>query len=296
MSVYNTLHFVLSHPLNHGRRTASLLRVLRWQLGSRLLKGAVAIPFVNQIQLLIEHGMSGATGNIYCGLHEFEEMALVLHCLRPDDLFIDVGANVGSYALLGAAAGAHVIAFEPVPLAYRQLRRNVLANDLSSLIVAHQAALGSSEGEARITVDRDTMNHILTIDLPLEEAVPVQVQTLDSHCRERTPLAVKIDVEGFELEVLKGSKDVLSSTDLKLIIIEMNQSGIQYGVDDVQLREVLSEAGFSRYQYRPFERLFEPAGDEVVVEGNAIYLRDVGFLQSRVSSAPDYRIGNGARI
>ena len=54
MSVYNTLHFVLSHPLNRGRRIASLSRVLRWQVGSRLLRGAVAVPFVNQVQLLVE--------------------------------------------------------------------------------------------------------------------------------------------------------------------------------------------------------------------------------------------------
>ena len=296
MSVFSTLQFVLSHPLNRGRRIASLSRVLRWQIGSRLLPGAVAVPFVNQVQLLVEHGMSGATGNVYCGLHEFEEMALVLHCLRPGDLFVDVGANVGSYALLGGAAGADVIAFEPVPSTYRQLRRNVQANDLSERVTPCQAALGSAEGQARITVGHDTMNHILSGEGAAEEAVLVDIHTLDSHCAERPPLAIKVDVEGFELEVLNGAREVLSGADLKLIVIEMNQSGMQYGVDDAQLREMLAEFGFRRYLYRPFDRRFVEAGDEIVSEGNAIYLRDLEFIAARVAASPDYRIGNGARI
>jgi hypothetical protein len=49
-------------------------------------------------------GMTGATGNLYVGLHEFEEMAFLLHFLRPGDLFADVGANVGSYTILAAVA------------------------------------------------------------------------------------------------------------------------------------------------------------------------------------------------
>ena len=41
-------------------------------------------------------GMTGASGNIYFGLHEFEEMGFLLHFLREEDLFIDIGAYIGS--------------------------------------------------------------------------------------------------------------------------------------------------------------------------------------------------------
>ena len=55
----------------------------------------------------------GATGNLYVGLHEFEEMAFLLHFLRRGDLFADVDANVGSYTILAAVAvGTEAIAFE----------------------------------------------------------------------------------------------------------------------------------------------------------------------------------------
>ncbi|WP_295433058.1 hypothetical protein [uncultured Thiodictyon sp.] len=53
--------------------------------------------------------------DVYCGLHEFEDLAVALRFLQPRDLFIDIGPNVGSYSILGAAAGARCFAIEPIP-------------------------------------------------------------------------------------------------------------------------------------------------------------------------------------
>ncbi len=59
--------------------------------------------------------MTGATGNIYAGLHEFDDMAFFLHLLRPEDMFADVGSNIGSYTILASGVvGAKSVAFEPV--------------------------------------------------------------------------------------------------------------------------------------------------------------------------------------
>jgi hypothetical protein len=60
----------------------------------------VAMPYVNETRLLVKPGMAGATGNVYAGLHEYEDMAFVLHALRPSSRFVDVGANVGTYTVL----------------------------------------------------------------------------------------------------------------------------------------------------------------------------------------------------
>jgi predicted RNA methylase len=70
--------------------------------------------------------MTGATQKIYCSLQEFEDMALLLHVLRPGDLFVDVGANVGSYTILAAGVcGANVISIEPVPSTFTHLADNI---------------------------------------------------------------------------------------------------------------------------------------------------------------------------
>src|SRR5262245_48181443 len=104
MGLQNSLNFVLRHPLSRGRKFANLKRLFAWQIGSRLVPGPVAINFVNATKLLVRPGMTGATGNIYVGLHEFPEMSFVLHFLRPSDLFVDIGANIGSYTVLAAGA------------------------------------------------------------------------------------------------------------------------------------------------------------------------------------------------
>src|SRR5262245_10746432 len=129
MSPIETLSYILKHPFNRGRPLAAVARYIRWQFESRVAAGPLAVAFVDDVKLIVSQGMTGATGNIYCGLHEFEDMGFALHLLRPGDLFVDVGANVGSYSLLAAATGADVIAFEPGE-AFPLLKRNVEANHL----------------------------------------------------------------------------------------------------------------------------------------------------------------------
>ena len=62
------------------------------------------------------------TGNIYCGLAKFADMAFVLHVLRAGDLFVDIGANAGAYTLLASSVtGAKTTCFEPAPATYARL-------------------------------------------------------------------------------------------------------------------------------------------------------------------------------
>ena len=84
MSLYSLLNHVTRHPLNRGGRTRALMRVLHWQFVSRLGAAAIAVPFVNDTRLLMRSGMTGATGNWYCGLHEPHDMGFALHYLRQN--------------------------------------------------------------------------------------------------------------------------------------------------------------------------------------------------------------------
>ena len=139
MQLFRLLAYVWRHPLNAGGRLSAIGRVARWQIGSRLLPGAVALPYVGGTRLFATRGMTGATGNWYCGLHEVAEMAFVLHVLRQSDKFIDVGANVGSYTVLAAGAvGSRAFAVEPIPTTFGFLRRNVELNGLGERVLCMQ--------------------------------------------------------------------------------------------------------------------------------------------------------------
>src|SRR5579863_4327451 len=135
-ALVNLASFIVGHPLTHDRKLQAFGRFARWQVTSRLQR-EVVVPWIEGTHLAVRRGMTGATGNIYCGLHEFEDMAFLLHFLRPDDLFVDIGANIGSYTILASGVRrARTIAFEPDPVTFAALSRNIALNALEPFVIA----------------------------------------------------------------------------------------------------------------------------------------------------------------
>ena len=289
-SFVNLLGYVWRHPLNAGRRVAALWRVARWQIAARLMPGPMAVPFVQGTFLLTARGMTGATGNWYCGLHEVSEMGFVLHLLRPGDHFLDVGANVGSYTVLaGGAVGARVTAVEPVPATFGHLQRNVALNGMNERTRCCQVGLSERAGTLRFSKDLDTVNHVLADgeDLP---AVEVPVTRLDDLVGEDVPILIKMDVEGHERAVLRGAPATLADRRLLAVIMETNGSGGRYGVSDAELLDLMRGHGFAPYGYDPFKRcLVDGTGSS----GNTVFVRDKAAVEARVGSAPVFRLVNG---
>ena len=115
MAIVNTIKVVTSHPLNQDNKLRSVFRFVKWQIESRMASGAVVYDWVNGSKLYVRTGEVGLTGNIYTGLHDFSDMGYLLHVLQDDELFIDVGANAGSYTILACAA-AGLLSFIISPL------------------------------------------------------------------------------------------------------------------------------------------------------------------------------------
>lgn len=290
MALSQLLSFVWNHPLNSTDRIAALGRVARWQMACRLMSGPIALPFVEGTSLFAARGMTGATGNWYCGLHEFRDMAFVLHTLRGGEQFLDVGANVGSYTVLAAGAvRARVTSVEPVPMTFAHLQRNVALNGLSASVNAWQGGLSDCPGTLRFTTGFDTVNHVLC-DGEHAPAVEVAVRTLDDLVGDNIPLLMKIDVEGYERPVLSGAARTLSDPRLLAVVLETNGSSAHYGVCDDQLSTIMNSYGFSPHSYRPFERCLCDPSD---LDGNTIFVRDRDAVERRLRGAPRYRLVNG---
>ena len=288
---------MLKHPLNRGRPSATISRFLGWQVKTRLSPEKRLFSLVNDTQMTIQRGMTGATGNLYCGLHEFEDMALVLHSLRPGDLFVDIGANVGSYTLLGATTGADVVSIEPIPITYAQLKENVDLNTFSGKIETLNIGLGRKEGSLRFTSGHDTVNHVLAPNEQVADSVEVPVRTLDELLAGRQPSLIKIDVEGFEAEVLAGASQTLSNPLLFGLIVELNGSGRRYGLDETVLHQGLLERGFAVFDYNPSTRTITRAAQQPCRHaGNTLYLRRHEEVAIRTAQAHRYRVSTGADV
>lgn len=271
-----TIQFITNHPIAGHARSRNILRYVGWQIRSRLVGGEVIVPWVKGTKLAVRAGMRGATGNIYCGLDEYVEMGFLLHFLRPNDLFCDIGANIGSYSILASGvAGAETYAFEPDPRTAGSFLRNVEINGLTERVALHQVALGAKEGVAPFSVGRGSTNRVFREDEDVIEHQFVPMRTLDSVLAGRVPSFLKIDVEGYEKNVFDGAEATLSSKKLLAISTE------NY---DPVIEEFLARFGYRRFFYDPASR--EVSDYDLGIRSvNTLVTRDHALVRERVSNA-----------
>lgn len=288
MSLGSIIKFLLQHPLAQKQPLAALWRFGSWQLRARISTNPVVVNWIEGTKFWMGKGWTGVTGNYYTGLHEFNDMAFLLHLLKPGDVFADVGANMGSYTILASGVcQAKTYAFEPVESTFQRLVANIELNQIQSLCTPVQAAIGAAPGTISFTQGEDTTNHVATTTDINTSTVPIY--TLDEAVSQ-PPTLMKIDVEGFETAVLKGAPNILQEQSLKAIIIELNGAGGRYGYNDAAIHEQLLNLGFIPCSYEPFERKLS----ELISYGthNTIYVRDKEEVSYILKNAPHRRILN----
>lgn len=291
MTVFTLLKCICTHPMNRKHKTRAVIRFFGWQIKSRIVRRGIVVPWVNDSRLMVRKGMTGATGNIYNGLHEYADMGFLLHLLRPSDLFLDVGSNVGVYTVLASSAiGSHSIAIEPVPAAFESLNDNITLNTTSALVELHNIGVGAKEGTLTFTAGHDTMNHVVTEASETQEVLSVPVDTLDHVLAGRCPTLMKIDVEGFETPVLEGAEGLLDQPSLQAIIMELNGMGARYGFDDEVLNQRVLDHGFTACSYDPVSRELKVCQGIDHEGGNMIYVRDVEAVRERLRTAPKFKV------
>jgi len=145
---------------------------------------------------------------------------------------LDIGANVGAYALLigqWVGSGGAVFAFEPAPDAHDGLQRHIHLNALDAIVTPVRAAAGAASSTSRLVVGT-TAGESRLVTLATDDAattVDVPVTTIDDFCaREHlTPDFIKIDVEGAELDVLRGARETIRRTRGRLsLFVEIHPS------------------------------------------------------------------------
>ena len=276
----------MAHPLNRDNKLKAIARFVKWQVGSRMLSGEIIYDWVNGSRFLVRAGETGLTGNIYTGLHEFQDMAFLLHVLRPTDLFIDVGSNVGSYTILACAAiGARGYAFEPVPGTYKRLIENIRINHLEDRVKCMNVGVGREQGNIYFTSDMDTSNHVLATGERNVTAIGVDVTSLDAVLGSETPAIMKIDVEGFETPVLEGALATLKKQTLHSVIVEIDVGENRYGFDQSRAMEIMFDHGFKTYSYNPLERTMVNLQGKKPEYGNTLFIRDVSLVLERIKSS-----------
>lgn len=146
--------------------------------------------------------------------------------LRPGDVFFDVGAHLGFFTVLGArlvGATGKVVAFEPHRASVDALRANVELNRLANVVVVPKAASGA-RGEAVLGGRSPALATLLENGIASGFAQSVETTSIDEFVTahpDLVPTVIKIDVEGHEVEVLRGMNETLSHHS-PVIVCEMH--------------------------------------------------------------------------
>jgi len=244
----------------HSRSTGTfeplvrVLRPLRFRGKARLLERFVPrtgerLTEIFGCRMRLDLGDHGQRW-IYFGNFEREETRRVRKYLRPGMTVVDVGANVGYYTLLASSCvgpKGKVFAVEPSPYAYARLCE-VVADNVLSNVVTLEAALGSVAGEG-LLYPPPTGNHTPSmVPKGKESGLRVPLRTLDDCLAEwgieRVDL-LKIDVEGFEPQVLAGAGSALRSGRIRAMLCELNDWWLrQAGGSAEELYRLIGSQGF----------------------------------------------------
>jgi FkbM family methyltransferase len=234
--------YVWGHPANAGHQTRALLRATRYQAQARLLRRRAVARLGERSRLWVDPHRTAAAMVLYANPPDLPEMLVWRRALRSGGLFVDVGANVGTYAIWAAELGAEVIALEPAADTFSLLEENIALNGYP--VSAVQAAAGDHCGWARFTAGLDAGN-----SLSSGGPVVTKLVTVDSLIGSRPVTGMKVDVEGFEIDVLRGAARALAERRIGLIQIEWNQmSTFAVGADRQPIAELLVGHGYRLYR------------------------------------------------
>jgi FkbM family methyltransferase len=176
------------------------------------------------------------------------------------NVFIDVGANIGTYTIMLAGKGLRTYSFEPAYENFKALNINILLNNLEKNSTTYNLGLNNENTKAAFAFDplNTGASHIGTVQAETEEAekrsitTEIQLIRLDEmmdkmNLDEKDRILMKIDVEGMEAEVLEGAENFIKNSHELFIVMESVHSG------EEKLKSILNR--FAVFEYFPVDAL-----------------------------------------
>jgi len=216
-------------------------RVLKPQLAGK--SSYVTIHnFDGNLSLKIDKSRSMGAALYWTGFHEFREFLFLHRYLKPEMVFIDIGANLGEYSLFAAKrlSGGKVFAFEPLPSIRSVLEQNINLNGFKNIEVFPFGL--SSQEETMVIHEFEDVHEGLATLFPggrqSRAVIAVELKKLDdviSLYKTNRIDFIKVDIEGAELKALQGCRSLIKIYS-PVFMVEINEETYKaagYVVDDV---------------------------------------------------------------
>ena len=284
-----------AHPIARSEPFGTLSRNAWWQIRRRLTGRPMSARTVGGGRMLVFPGRTSTTAAWYYRLPDFEDMLFMLHLLRPGDRFLDGGANLGVWSLLAAACGAEVTAVEPSPATYALLERQVAVSPFAGRIRPVRYALASLARSVCMTKGQVARNAVVADG----GGVEVPARPLDDLTAGAEPTLVKLDLEGYELEALRGATRTLAGPRLAALVVETFRPHNWQTAHLRAIEALLTATGFTPFAYRPADRTLVPlsgldAPPPADAGQNTIYVRNPAGVGERLRETAPVRVGRRA--
>jgi FkbM family methyltransferase len=194
------------------------------------------------------------------GVYEPFESDLILHEVRPGDVALDLGANIGYFTLMMArlvGPAGRIYAFEPDPENFTLLRKNIESNGYVNVELINKA-VSNETGEKKLFLSEDNRgDHRLYDSADGRQSRAVSTIRLDDFFHQ-TPGKIdfiKMDIQGAEFWALSGAPELLQRNPNVVLITEFWPVGLhRAGVDPRKYLDLVSGLGFSTFEVIENER------------------------------------------
>lgn len=209
---------IAGYPFRHGRKA-----LVRW--ASARLGSAIPWTTADGTRLLLDPRNYIDREIVLKGGYEADAIAAFVAQAGQCDAFLDIGANIGLYSIAVARrTQAETIAFEPDPRNLAQLHGNLFLNALETRVRVRSEAVGAVASEGTLYAQRDGEDFSTALSGMAERVagsveIAVPVVALDAlYPWKGRRLAIKMDIEGYELQALQGMTDLLANNTVYLQI------------------------------------------------------------------------------
>ncbi|HZV13649.1 MAG TPA: FkbM family methyltransferase [Candidatus Kapabacteria bacterium] len=194
---------------------------------------------------------------LYYNMYEWIYLPVINSLVEGTDVVLDIGANIGQYALLFAQKAKLIYAFEPSPPMIERLKKHIEINNLASRVKIVPKALSDKPGQLRLSIPSPTNTGMATTIIDEKsglQTLTIEAITLDDYLASegvKKVDIVKMDIEGGELSALRGMKRLLGGENPPIVILEMFDKAMQTA--GYTSKDIISE--LQPYGYQPYQFL-----------------------------------------
>ncbi|MCU0544676.1 MAG: FkbM family methyltransferase [Oscillatoriaceae cyanobacterium Prado104] len=232
--------------------------------------------------------------------YELEMQLFVMEIVKPGDTFVDIGANLGMLTLMAARCVTEtgtVHSFEPNPLIFKRLQKNITDNELQQ-VTLHNCGLGDRQTELTLTIVNEEFDMGTFTEIPEQDRSLITSQYQlpvyrgDDILPEELPgtTFIKIDVEGFEPLVIRGLDRTIKRWHPVFLIEVVPEYLERGGSSPEELRELMESYGYQpvniftkRSGLRHQLKLTKIAGDRMTDSLNVLWLHRDNHLASHLA-------------